>query len=169
MKFHVTNLFRIAATSTFILLSYSMVGGQSNVCNCPNPPGTVVKCDANQYAFCNIKDGQVVSTCITPDPRSRETARIKALSIILGKEVTSEEVLGNSLFGAILNAQGLRTDKSAITFSVPDSTENGKTKLKDLPKVTDPTLSEKVDRFSSDQFPRRFGNRMSHSPPPPNQ
>ena len=87
--------------------------------------------------------------------------------------MTSEEVAGNSVYRAIVEAQGVRTEDTAITFSLPASpkdpnSENQKRKVNELPKATDPTLSTRVDKFLS-QFPRIIGNRMSHSPPPPHQ
>lgn len=38
----------------------------NNKCNCPDPPGGTVECEAYQLAICSIKGGKVEAKCVSP-------------------------------------------------------------------------------------------------------
>lgn len=40
-----------------------------NICQCPNPPGGQVVCEAHQIAICRVKNGVIESQCMTPSNR----------------------------------------------------------------------------------------------------
>lgn len=173
MKLHVNNLFKLAVVPCLILISYSVVCAQARICPCPKPPGGFAVCDEKQTVFCKIKNGELTTVCITTESSSPAEARANALSFILGKQVTVEEINNDTELRSFVISGGLRTANTAITFSVPadaatpNAPGNEKIKLKELPEVTNPVTIEKVERFS-DPFPRILpGNRMTHSPPPP--
>ena|SRR5215831_3263406 len=38
----------------------------SKICPCPNPPGSYIVCEDNQFGMCAYKDGKQVGGCQTP-------------------------------------------------------------------------------------------------------
>lgn len=53
----------------------------SNTCNCPNPPGGIVRCETNQMALCIVKDGQAFYKCLNP-PYNRYFRRYEAEELV---------------------------------------------------------------------------------------
>jgi hypothetical protein len=72
------------------------VGGlrADNSCDCQNPPGGHVQCEANQVAICKIVNGHVVAECHTPPENAKQGFALEAwtLSKVIGKDVNESEV-----------------------------------------------------------------------------
>jgi len=80
------------------------MNGNQNECECPNPPGGRLVCEAGQLAICRVKDGEIQPKCVNPPSQFRRTDRLTvsdktafynwALSQITGQPRPSTESLG---------------------------------------------------------------------------
>jgi hypothetical protein len=58
-----------------------------NSCDCPNPPGGTVVCEADQLAICRVKNGKTQAECVTPPPNLKGHAlKAWALGVITKKK-----------------------------------------------------------------------------------
>ena len=113
-----------------------------NICQCPNPPGGVARCEPHQLAICTVEDGKAVTECVNvlpvaevryrsvdrggpyhrPSPFQRQIQLEKwAYRLVTGvKAVRPGRLSPRQL--AILRSGTFRRPKTGavVTFSLPD-------------------------------------------------
>jgi hypothetical protein len=93
----------------------------NNKCNCPDPPGGTVECEANQLAICSIKGGKVEAKCVSPPSRLAGTALQNwVLENVTGIPRRASTIL-NHYDREILRSQTYRSPdgKLQVSFRVP--------------------------------------------------
>lgn len=117
----------------------------SNTCQCPNPPGGVVRCNPDQMAVCGIRDGKIVSGCFDKPSHARnitsESERSYvlsnwALSVITGARRKDYDPISTAEFAMLQSGRYVnkRTGEE-IRFSVPSDLDLVRAKSIELERV----------------------------------
>lgn len=178
MRSLATKLFGPFCLLAFLALNCVTSSAQTNVCECPSPPGGTVSCPPGYIPVCIVKDGKISSSCFgIPRAATPTDTAAAVLSTILDEKVTASETRNNEQFQEILRAGGLKTRNLSLTLRLPTTTAQA-TSLAQLPEVTSAELSRGVEKFVAERqktsaiiefaVPQRRGDMpQSHRASPP--
>jgi hypothetical protein len=114
---------RLVLIFTLIFLCNVSQAGAAN-CECPSPPGGIVKCENNQVAICEIRDGKVNAQCKTPPKGKTRGSALRAwlLSEFLKRPVEVAEYESNAELQRIILSGQYKNPKTGeiIKFSLPE-------------------------------------------------
>jgi tetratricopeptide (TPR) repeat protein len=118
MKYRVNHLHSTSILLTILLGVPVMTVGQSTQCECATPPGGSVTCEKGQVPICIVKNGKVTSICKSPPEDKKTIAQQNAwvLSIILGKDVTEDDLKLKPEYQSFLRHGSVITAEANITF-----------------------------------------------------
>jgi hypothetical protein len=95
MKFNAPNNARSKLIAVLFTTVVAVTSGWSdNICQCQNPPGGSVRCEAGQVPICRVKNGFVFAECKTP-PRSAKSGNAFTLwfaSQLLQKKLQPDDL-----------------------------------------------------------------------------
>jgi Flp pilus assembly protein TadD len=118
MKYRVNHLLSTSILLTIFLGVPVITAGQSTQCDCATPPGGSVTCEKGQVPICIVKNGKVTSICKSPPEDKKTIAQQNAwvLSIILGKEVTEDDLKHRPEYQGFLRKGQLNMNDAQIMF-----------------------------------------------------
>ena len=115
---------KIIASTALVFSPVPLLVRAGNSCDCPSPPGGIVRCEDHQAAFCTTdKDGTIRAECKSRPKESSRGLALRAwiLAEVLGRPVKPSDIESTSELQTILNTGRYEnpTTGVATTFRLP--------------------------------------------------